>query len=113
VARFAARRPYDDNHSASQESHGDDARFAIIAAIVGAIQRRPGKDFGRIGEIEPAFAQGPVALGGIEGDFHSYIICIYEKDRPRKMIEVFLTAPRSAPATTNRRLALRPPPGAS
>src|SRR2546423_12326344 len=70
MPRLAARCPHYDHHASVQSSDRHDAGFAIVMTIVRLIERRPGEHLRRLLEIEPAFAQRPVTLGGIVGDLH-------------------------------------------
>lgn len=70
MADACTGRPYDDDHSTAQVSYADEARLAIIEALIGKTQGPSRENINRIGKIQAPFGQGLVALGGVEADFH-------------------------------------------
>ncbi len=70
MRRFAARRPDHHHHAATQQANGDQARFAIIEAVIFngygmASENLRAVDF----KIKAAFLKGLGALGRIAGAF--------------------------------------------
>jgi len=77
VAARAALRPYDHDHSISEEAGADLAQLAIVEPVVDHRYRLAGKHLRRIDrEIETPVRQGPVALDRIEGRFNGEL-CNY------------------------------------
>jgi hypothetical protein len=79
VAARAALGPYDDDHSAVEETGADPADLVVVEPIVDHRHRVAGKHpLGVNREIETPMRQGPIALGWVEGRFHrplcNYII---------------------------------------
>jgi hypothetical protein len=74
VAGFAALHVADHHQTAIKQSETHDPAFAVIESGVFDLEHRPGKDLGRIDEIQvPAF-QGHGPFGRIERDLHSLIV---------------------------------------
>src|SRR6516164_10359450 len=64
------RRPYDHHHPSPQMTGRDVARLAVGEAIVREHGMKALEHLRRIGEIEPALPQRPLALGLVEDDLH-------------------------------------------
>jgi hypothetical protein len=70
VASVAPGRVPNDNHAASEQAVADDARFAIVLALVLNFKGDAGKNERRIIEVEPSISQRLCVLGWIEGYPH-------------------------------------------
>src|ERR1700674_3537699 len=63
---------------------GDDARLAVVPAIIDPVEGGAAKDLRRIGEIKAAFFKRAVALVRIEGNLHP-AICVPPEMSPVKL----------------------------
>src|SRR5262245_19600745 len=82
AACSAARCPCDDHHAAAQMPHGDDARLAVVLAVVRRVQGRASEHLGCIGEIKAALFQRDPALLRVKCNPHR-AICVPPK-MPRR-----------------------------
>jgi hypothetical protein len=74
AAHPAARGPDQHDDPAAQQPGGDEASLTIIPALVQLDRVPPGKQLGRIGEIQTPFPQSLRSLPRVEGDLHRIII---------------------------------------
>src|SRR5215831_6702027 len=65
-----ARRPYDHHHPSPHMTGRDITWLAVVEAVVCEDRVKALEHLRRIGEIEPALPQCPLALGLVEGDLH-------------------------------------------
>ena len=66
----AALRPDHDYHASAQLPDGHDALFSIVEPIIDKAIVRLFENMHGIGKVETTLAQSPLALAGVECDFH-------------------------------------------
>lgn len=81
MARIAALNIPDDDKPLSQVAKTHDTPFAIVPTSLHDFQHRPGENQRRLGEIETALAQRPVAFLRIETDLHGFSVYTIIKTR--------------------------------
>lgn len=57
-------RPCEDNKPRVQPASGDEARFAVVLAVIYASEVRSGKHFDGTQHVQAAFVQSPSRLAG-------------------------------------------------
>ena len=77
----AALRPDNDNHALTQIADRDNPFLAKSEAAIFKLDKRPLKNKPSLFEVEAAFAQGPIPLGGVKTDLHERNI-VYTKNCP-------------------------------
>jgi hypothetical protein len=70
VPRVSARRPYNHDHSAAEETRRYVARLTIVGTVVDPRKRIAREHLASVGEIQPALSQSDRSLHRIEGDLH-------------------------------------------
>ena len=65
------RRPWENDKPRVQPTRGDEARLAVVLAIIQASEVRPSKHFIGAQHVEAALVQSPIALGWIACDSHA------------------------------------------
>jgi len=67
----AAGRPCEDDEPSVEPAGGDEARLAIVLAVIHASEVRPGRHFAGAQHVEAAIVQGLGAFDSVASDSHA------------------------------------------